>query len=61
LGAYALFSLVFWPTAKHGEKLSRVWLMVSMIVELALVLLMINAICHGYDRALLVVVGSQLI
>src|SRR6266849_3815907 len=60
LGAYALFSLVFWFTARHSEKLSRAWLMVSLIAELALVLLMINSICNGYEGALLVVVAGQL-
>ena len=60
LGAYAAFSLVFWFTAKMGEKLSRAWLMLSLIVETALVLLMINAICNGYEGALLVVVAGQL-
>jgi signal transduction histidine kinase len=33
--------------------------MVSLIVEIALVLLMINAICNGYEGALLVVVAGQ--
>jgi len=60
LGAYATFSLVFWLTANQGEKLSRAWLMVSLIAELALVLLMINSICNGYEGALLVVVAGQL-
>jgi len=60
LGAYATFSLVFWLTAKQAEKLSRAWLKVSLIVETALVLLMINAICNGYEGALLVVVAGQL-
>lgn len=60
LGVYATFSLVFWLTAKQGEKLSRAWLTVSLIVETALVLLMVNAICNGYEGALLVVVAGQL-
>src|SRR5262249_43970263 len=60
LGAYAIFTLVFWLTGKQGEKLSRAWLTAALIVETALVLLMINSICNGYEGALLVVVAGQL-
>ncbi len=60
LCAYATFSLVFWLTARQGEKFSQAWLTVSLILEMALVLLMINAICSGYEGALLVVVAGQL-
>ena len=60
LGAYAVFNIVFWLTAKQGEKLSRAWLAVSLVVETGLVLLMVNTICNGYEGALLVVVAGQL-
>lgn len=60
LSAYAVFGLVFWFTGKRGEKLSRVWLASALIVESALVLLMVNSICNGYEGALLVVVAGQL-
>ncbi len=57
LGAYAVFSLVFWFSAKQIEKL---WLVLGLIVETALVLVMVNSICNGYEGALLVVVAGQL-
>jgi signal transduction histidine kinase len=60
LGAYMTFSLVFWLTAKGGEKLSRTWLAMSLTTETVLVLVMVNAICNGYEGALLVVVAGQL-
>jgi signal transduction histidine kinase len=60
LGAYAVFSLIFWFTAKQSDKLSRAWLALALLVETALVLLMVNSICNGYEGALLVVVAGQL-
>jgi signal transduction histidine kinase len=60
LSAYVTFSLVFWLATSQGEKLSRAWLMVCLLVESALVLLMVNTICSGYEGALLVVVAGQL-
>ena len=60
LGGYAAFFLVFWLTARHGERLSRTRLTVSLICEAALVMLMVNAICDGGEGALLVVVAGQL-
>jgi signal transduction histidine kinase len=60
LSAYAIFSLVFWLATRQGEKLSRAWLMVCLLVESALVLLMVNTICSGYEGALLAVVAGQL-
>lgn len=60
LSAYAAFGLLFWLTAKHVEQLSRAWLTASLIVQIAPVLLMINAICSGSEGALLVVVAGQL-
>jgi len=56
--AYAMFSLVFWLTARQGEKLSRAW--PALILETMLVLLMVNSICSGSEGALLVVVAGQL-
>ena len=56
--AYAMFSLVFWLTARQGEKLSRAW--PALILETMLVLLMVNSICSGSEGALLVVVAAQL-
>ena len=58
LSAYAIFSFVFWLTAKQRQKISRVW--PPLIVETALVLLMVNSICSGSEGALLVVVAGQL-
>src|SRR5215472_2556657 len=58
LGAYAAFSLVFWLTARQGEKLSHRW--PALMVETALVLLMVNSICSGSEGALPVVVAGQL-
>jgi signal transduction histidine kinase len=60
LCGYAAFSLLFWLTARRVEKLSRAWLTASLIVQIAPVLLMINAICSGSEGALLVVVAGQL-
>lgn len=60
LGSYAAFGLVFWLTAKQGEKLSQAWLTVSLAMQTSLVLLMVHAICNGYEGALLVVVAGQL-
>jgi signal transduction histidine kinase len=60
LGAYAVFSLIFWFTAKQSDKLSRAWLALALLVETAFVLLMVNSICNGYEGALLVVVAGQL-
>jgi signal transduction histidine kinase len=60
LGGYAAFLLVFWLTARHGEKLSRTRLTASLICETALVMLMVNNICDGGEGALLVVVAGQL-
>jgi signal transduction histidine kinase len=56
--AYAIFTLVFWLTAKHGKKISRVW--PPLIIETLLVLVMVNSICSGSEGALLVVVAGQL-
>jgi signal transduction histidine kinase len=58
LSAYAIFSFVFWLTARQAKKMSRLWL--PLIVETALVLLMVNSICSGSEGALLVVVAGQL-
>ncbi|HEY6250186.1 MAG TPA: histidine kinase, partial [Candidatus Angelobacter sp.] len=60
LSAYAVFTIVFWLAARQGEKLSRAWLAVPLVVETGLVLLMVNTICNGYEGALLVVVAGQL-
>ncbi|HUD68149.1 MAG TPA: sensor histidine kinase, partial [Candidatus Sulfotelmatobacter sp.] len=60
LCAYAAFILLFWLTARRTEKLSRAWLTVSLIVQIAPVLVMINGICSGSEGALLVVVAGQL-
>ena len=60
LGAYALFGLVFWLTAKRGKRLPRLWLAASLAFQSALVLVMVNSICNGYEGALLVVVAGQL-
>ena len=60
LGAYALFGLVFWLTAKRGKGLPRVWMATSLAFQSALVLVMVNSICNGYEGALLVVVAGQL-
>lgn len=60
LSAYAVFILLFWITGRHTEKLSRAWLTVSLIVQIAPVLVMINGICSGSEGALLVVVAGQL-
>src|SRR6266849_8512349 len=60
LGAYALFGLAFWLTAKRGKRLPRLWLAASLAFQSALVLVMVNSICNGYEGALLVVVAGQL-
>ncbi len=60
LGSYAAFFLVFWLTAKQGEKLPRAWYTVSLALQTSLALLMVHAICNGYEGALLVVVAGQL-
>jgi signal transduction histidine kinase len=60
LGAYAVFSLVFWFTGKRSESLSRARLAMALIVETALALLMVSFICSGSEGALLVVVAAQL-
>jgi len=60
LCGYAAFSLLFWLTSRHGERLSRPWLTTSLIVQIVPVLLMINGICSGSEGALLVVVAGQL-
>ena len=60
LCGYTAFSLLFWLTAGRVEKLSQAWLTASLIVQIAPVLLMINAICSGSEGALLVVVAGEL-
>ena len=60
LSAYAAFGLVFWFTAKQGERLSRAWQVLALVIETALALLMVNSICSGSEGALLVVVAGQL-
>jgi signal transduction histidine kinase len=60
LGAYAVFTLLFWITTRRSDRLSRGWLALALIVETALVLLMVNSICSGSEGALLVVVAAQL-
>jgi signal transduction histidine kinase len=60
LGAYVVFILLFWFTAKRSEGLSRSWLALALIGQTTLALLMVNFICSGSEGALLVVVAAQL-
>jgi signal transduction histidine kinase len=60
LGAYVVFTLLFWFTAKRSEGLSRSWLALALIGQTTLALLMVNFICSGSEGALLVVVAAQL-
>jgi signal transduction histidine kinase len=60
LCGYAVFSLVFWFTAKRSERFSRAWVGLALIGETGLALLMVNFICSGSEGALLVVVAAQL-
>src|SRR5215469_3071346 len=43
LGAYAVFGLAFWLTAKRGKGLPRVWMATSLAFQSALVLVMVNS------------------